>query len=88
MTFLTTGFVHVLNSTRDANDLGHPLFNNLRSGDWMLDYISNRLHNNFGTKKLGIWFQRVFDTLKKVRNRGPVCDEALFDLYCINMVKL
>ena len=55
-----------MNSTRGANNLGHALFNNLRDGDWMLDYISNRLINNYTTKKLGVWLQRVFDTLKKV----------------------
>ena len=56
----------MMNSTRGANNLGHALFNNLRDGDWMLDYISNRLTNNYTTKKVGVWLQRVFDMLKKV----------------------
>jgi len=67
------GFVHVLESTRGSNNLGHPLFNNLRDGDWMLDYISNRLLNNYSTKKLGIWLQRVFDTLKKIPRHLVPC---------------
>ena len=56
----------MLETTRGTNNLGHALFNNLRDGDWMLDYISHRLLNNYSTKKLGIWLQKVFDTLKHV----------------------
>ncbi|TPX46489.1 hypothetical protein SeMB42_g03671 [Synchytrium endobioticum] len=37
------GFVSVLLNAARTNDLGHPLFNNLRAGPWMTDYILNRL---------------------------------------------
>ena len=36
------GLLPTLNKMRPDNDLGHPLAENLRRGDWMMDYIVNR----------------------------------------------
>ena len=39
----------ILSKTRASNDLGHPLFENIRNGDWMLHYIADRLKPYPGT---------------------------------------
>lgn len=46
------GFVNLLNVIRDKNDLGHPFCGNLRSGNWMAEYIINRLKLHPGTKEV------------------------------------
>lgn len=38
-----SGLLSVMVDIRPKNDLGHPFCDNLRSGDWMIDYVSNRL---------------------------------------------
>ncbi|CAF1642194.1 unnamed protein product, partial [Didymodactylos carnosus] len=37
------GIMSVLEKIRLTNDLRHPLCNNLKDGNWLLDYITNRL---------------------------------------------
>lgn len=41
--FWFLGLMSVLAEIRPKNDVGHPLCDNLRQGDWMMDYVSNRL---------------------------------------------
>jgi len=60
------GVVPLLNTIRSVNDLGHPLANNLRAGDWMMDYITNRLRSCKGTVELASWLSNAFDSLKVV----------------------
>ena len=42
----------VLADIRNKNDLGHPLCQNLREGDWMPGYVANRLKINPATKQV------------------------------------
>ena len=42
----------MLQPVRDNNDLGHPLCDNLRAGDWLAGYTVNRLKQRSGTKKM------------------------------------
>ena len=60
------GLVPILNSMRLGNDLGHPLADNLRSGDWLLEYISTRLASQPGTAKLAAWLSSAFSSLRAV----------------------
>ena len=61
------GIMSILAEIRPLNDLGNWLPNNLRSGDWMLDYIINRLKAKPGTAQLGSWFEsQAFSLLRKV----------------------
>ncbi|ESO09331.1 hypothetical protein HELRODRAFT_109597 [Helobdella robusta] len=60
------GLSFLLDKIRPSNDLGHPLCDNLRQGDWLMDYIANRLLAHQGTAQLGKWFENTFAALKKV----------------------
>jgi glycogen debranching enzyme len=67
------GCVSVLDKIRETNDLGHALCNNLRSGNWLMDYTVARLeHHNekttesgeSGVQALGHWMRTQFDLVK------------------------
>ena len=58
------GLVPLLDKMRTHHDLGHPLADNLRDGDWLLDYIVKRLDTLPHAGKLATWLTRVFDELK------------------------
>uniref|UniRef100_A0A1I8PA84 Glycogen debranching enzyme n=1 Tax=Stomoxys calcitrans TaxID=35570 RepID=A0A1I8PA84_STOCA len=60
------GFVSLLTEISPKNDLGHPLCNNLRDGDWMMDYIADRLVHHEGTKALSQWLKQAFEPLKRI----------------------
>jgi hypothetical protein len=51
---LSTGLMSVLSKIRANNDLGHPLCNNLRDGDWMCQYVVKRLVAFPGTEAVGV----------------------------------
>ncbi|XP_070709042.1 glycogen debranching enzyme-like isoform X1 [Pempheris klunzingeri] len=61
------GLMSVMAEIRPENDLGHPLCDNLRQGDWMMDYVSNRLLAHGGALgEVGHWFQAMFSYLKHI----------------------
>lgn len=60
------GFISLLSEIRYKNDLGHPLCDNLRVGDWMMDYITNRLAQEHCTLALSEWFNKLFTGVKKL----------------------
>ncbi|KAK4875160.1 hypothetical protein RN001_011582 [Aquatica leii] len=60
------GFMSLLSNIRPNNDLGHPVCGNLRDGNWMIDYVSQRLEIDEGTKELGQWIEKNFQNLKSI----------------------
>lgn len=56
----------ILSKIRAGNDLGHALCSNIRDGDWMCEYIANRLKAHPSTERLGAWFSKVFDNVVKI----------------------
>lgn len=46
--YVSAGLMSVLADIRPSNDLGHPVCTNLRQGDWLIDYVSNRLIHKEG----------------------------------------
>jgi len=60
------GIVPVLDEIRPINDLGHPLMDNIRSGDWLLDYITARLSSRTTTSQLAGWLESNFANIRKL----------------------
>ena len=80
------GVMSILAEIRPINDLGNWLPNNLRAGDWMMDYIINRLKKISSTNELGIWFEDfAFKFLKSVpRYLIPRYFDAIISMvYCL-----
>lgn len=50
-----TGFMSIMSSIRTNNDLGHPLCQNLRQGNWLMDYTAQRLMRFQGTKEVNLF---------------------------------
>lgn len=68
------GFYSILRDVIANNDLGHPICNHLREGQWALDYIANRL-DKLAQRKDGIyrgltpvaeWLRSRFDAIRNV----------------------
>lgn len=68
------GFMNILDKERLKNNLGHPMFENLRQGDWMMTYIVERLNKyselrpkeRTGLLALSLWLSKVFEALSKM----------------------
>uniref|UniRef100_A0A3Q3XM66 Glycogen debranching enzyme n=1 Tax=Mola mola TaxID=94237 RepID=A0A3Q3XM66_MOLML len=61
------GLISVLADIRPNNDLGHPVCANLRQGDWLIEYVSNRLiHREGPLAQVGQWLAAMFNYLKHI----------------------
>uniref|UniRef100_A0A1A9VSP7 4-alpha-glucanotransferase n=1 Tax=Glossina austeni TaxID=7395 RepID=A0A1A9VSP7_GLOAU len=60
------GFISLLTEISPHNDLGHPFCDNLRNGNWMMDYIVDRLSHFDGTKALSLKLKASFNYLKQI----------------------
>ena len=65
--FSAQGFMTLLSEIRPINDLGNWLPDNLRAGDWLMDYVVARLlRGSDECRRLGNWFQEIFASLKNI----------------------
>lgn len=61
------GLMSVLADIRPNNDLGHPVCANLRQGDWLIDFVTNRLiHREGPLAQVGQWLRAMFNYLKPI----------------------
>ncbi|KAL9916549.1 glycogen debranching enzyme isoform 1-T3 [Glossina fuscipes fuscipes] len=60
------GFISLLTEISPHNDLGHPFCDNLRNGNWMMDYIVDRLSHFDDTKALSFKLKAAFNYLKHI----------------------
>lgn len=60
------GIMSLLSDIRPKNDLGHPVCGNLRQGNWMMEYIHDRLKRDPGTHDLGLWLERSLQPVKEI----------------------
>uniref|UniRef100_A0A3Q3IKW1 Glycogen debranching enzyme n=1 Tax=Monopterus albus TaxID=43700 RepID=A0A3Q3IKW1_MONAL len=78
------GLMSVLADIRPNNDLGHPVCANLRQGDWMIDFVSNRLtHKEGPLAQVGQWLAAMFNYLKHIPRYLIPCyfDAILVSVY-------
>ncbi|CAF1464414.1 unnamed protein product [Adineta steineri] len=75
------GLIPILEKIRQSNQLKHPLVNNLKQGNWLMEYISNRLKIHPNTKQLGDWFGNVFNYIGSLSRLMIPC---YFDLIIRN----
>ncbi|CAH0555446.1 unnamed protein product [Brassicogethes aeneus] len=79
------GFMTVMSNIRPSNDLGHPMCGNLRDGNWMIDYIWQRLILNPGTQELGKWIEENVKCFNNIPRYLVPCyfDVVLTGLYTL-----
>jgi glycogen debranching enzyme len=60
------GWVSVLDKIRAANDMGHPMLDNLRQGNWQLDFVVERLRDVRQLDGVREWLNKYFTLVKKL----------------------
>lgn len=60
------GVVSILSDIGPNNDLGHPLANNLRMGNWLIDYCSQRLQKYPNLEPISNWLEKNLAPLKEI----------------------
>ncbi|XP_035027482.1 glycogen debranching enzyme isoform X3 [Hippoglossus stenolepis] len=61
------GLISVFADIRPNNDLGHPLCANLRQGDWLIEFVCNRVMKREGPlAQVGQWLGAMFHFLKHI----------------------
>ncbi|RWS27560.1 glycogen debranching enzyme-like isoform X2 [Leptotrombidium deliense] len=84
------GLMFYWKDIRTKDDLGHPICDNLRDGDWLPKYIADRLLHRTSTKQLGEWLLNAFNPLSRIpRFLIPhYFDSIITPLYCLLLDRL
>lgn len=67
-----TSFMHTLDKLKVSKDMGNELFDNLRAGDWYIDYATNRIslyaaeEPSIGLQRLSAFMQDYFGAVKQL----------------------
>jgi glycogen debranching enzyme len=67
-----TSFMHTLDKLKVSKDMGNELFDNLRAGDWYIDYATNRIslyaaeEPSIGLQRLSAFMQDYFGSVKQL----------------------
>ena len=66
------GWISILRTVIERNDLAHPLADHLRQGKWALDYVTNRLRpyesKNNSIHEFRVWLESRFSRIKDAPN--------------------
>ena len=83
------GFVSILENIRRNNDLGHALCNNIREGNWMLEFIAKRLAKRTSLATISKVLLDSCNQLDKIpRGLKPsYFDLIIFSLYDLDCLK-
>ncbi|CAF1026829.1 unnamed protein product [Didymodactylos carnosus] len=60
------GLMSELDKIKMKNDLKHPLCQNVKEGNWLIDYVANRLLADKSTEQLGQWYKHYFSYLIEI----------------------
>ncbi|CAF4096790.1 unnamed protein product, partial [Rotaria magnacalcarata] len=77
--------ITILDQIRLFNQLKHPLVLNLKQGNWLMNYIANRLKIYSNTKQLGEWYDNVF---RYINSLSRLMVPIYFDLIIRNSYEL
>lgn len=76
------GVISLFADIRPNNDLGHPLCDNLRNGNWLIDYTWQRLKHYKGTFALGAWMEQTCEPFQLIpRYLVP----SYYDVFIVNV---
>lgn len=64
-----SSYVYLIRSYKETQNLGSPLYNNIRAGNWLLDYILTRFKENPNTQFVVDILSDIFETIKVLPNR-------------------
>jgi len=62
--------IHLIRSLKETQDLGSPLFNSIREGNWLMDYIIDRFKDNVNTQFIAENLKPIFDVIKDLPRRA------------------